>query len=829
MPSHSFKRIGIVGAGNMGSMMSFAFTELGLDVSIWDVKRENVDGIKKWYDEGKFSGKGIVEGFYEIDKFTKSLEGQGERKLFIFSITHGDPADSVLDMIQNDLKKGDIILDGGNENYRRTEQRQKRCKGLGVSWIGMGVSGGYQSARHGPSLSPGGDPEAIELVLPLLEQYAAKDEKTGKPCVTNVGPAGSGHFVKMVHNGIEGGMLSTTAEAWALLHWGLGLGYQEISDIFEDWNTKGELRKNFLLDIGVQILRTKKTPQGDYQGEGASQNGGYVLDDVLDKVVQDDDDTEGTPYWSVMETANRHVAGPTLATAHYMRIASGNRAERLEVAKKLNIPGPRSIETKDRKDFIEKLRRAVYCSFLASFCQGLELIARASKDEGWNVDLSKCIQIWRGGCIIQSEAIADLLQPLMRPDLTNMKFLDEVARELHKHFDALKEVVLAATVADQYIPALSATLEYLKYEGGTMLPTKFMEAQMDLFGAHAYYIPGVPGEDPGPVKKGPHHYEWQSSPQSNSPKEWPPFPPPTTPVRIAVIGGTGLRELPGFTQVASLNISTPWGNPSSPITILHHKCSHNNQTVAIAFLSRHGLHHQIAPHEVPARANIAALRSIGVRTIIAFSAVGSLQEEIKPRDFVVPDQVIDRTKGIRPFTFFEGGVVAHVPFGDPFDEGVAKVVRACGHSLEGEGVVLHDRGTLICMEGPQFSTRAESKLYRSWGGSVINMSCLPEAKLAREAEIAYQMICMSTDYDCWHESTADVTVEMVMGNMKANAVNAKRFVTAVLDELAAEQNSQLVQAKHIEGSVKFGMSTAQPNWSPEARERMNWLFPGYFN
>ena len=171
----------------------------------------------------------------------------------------------------------------------------------------------------------------------------------------------------------------------------------------------------------------------------------------------------------------------------------------------------------------------------------------------------------------------------------------------------------------------------------------------------------------------------------------------TDPVRIAVIGGTGLRELPGFTQVASLSVSTPWGNPSSPITILHHKCSTSGKLVAVAFLSRHGLHHQLAPHEVPARANVAALRSIGVRTIIAFSAVGSLREEVKPRDFVVPDQVIDRTKGFRPWTFFEQGVVAHVPFADPFDTRVANVVRACGHSLEGDGVTLHDKGTLICM------------------------------------------------------------------------------------------------------------------------------------
>ncbi len=171
----------------------------------------------------------------------------------------------------------------------------------------------------------------------------------------------------------------------------------------------------------------------------------------------------------------------------------------------------------------------------------------------------------------------------------------------------------------------------------------------------------------------------------------------TDPVRIAVIGGTGLKELPNFAQVASLNIATPWGTPSSPISILHHPSPTTGQPTPIAFLSRHGLYHELAPHEVPSRANIAALRSIGVRTIIAFSAVGSLQEEIRPRDFSVPDQIIDRTKGVRPWTFFEGGVVGHVGFADPFDEGLAQVVRGCGHSLEGDGVRLHDQGTLVCM------------------------------------------------------------------------------------------------------------------------------------
>ncbi|KAI9666160.1 MAG: S-methyl-5-thioadenosine phosphorylase [Bathelium mastoideum] len=301
------------------------------------------------------------------------------------------------------------------------------------------------------------------------------------------------------------------------------------------------------------------------------------------------------------------------------------------------------------------------------------------------------------------------------------------------------------------------------------------------------------------------------------------------PVSIAVIGGTGLQSLPGFHPVATIRPSTPWGLPSSPISILHHPSPTTGQPIPIAFLSRHGLHHELAPHEVPNRANIAALRALGVRALVAFSAVGSLQEEVKPRDFVVPDQIIDRTKGVRPFTFFEGGMVGHVGFADPFDDALGAVVRRCGHSLEGEGVRLHDAGTLVCMEGPQFSTRAESKLYRSWGGTAINMSALPEAKLAREAEIAYQMICMSTDYDCWRSTEESVTVEMVMGNMKANSENARRFVGAVLDELSKEEHAELVQAKHLEGMMKgAGSITAPAGRSKQALEKLNWLYPGYF-
>jgi 6-phosphogluconate dehydrogenase len=319
----------------------------------------------------------------------------------------------------------------------------------------------------------------------------------------------------MVHNGIENGMLSAISEAWSLLHKSLGLSFEEIGHIFEKWNAEGELKNTFLVRIGSEICRTKKTPQGDKNGEGAGDSG-YVLDDVLDKVVQDDDNSEGTLYWSVSEAALRHVAAPTIATGHFLRVASGNRDQRVRVAEKLQMPRPQKANHMgDRDTFIENIRRAVFASFLSSYCQGLELIARASKDEGWDVKLGTCLQIWRSGCIIQAEYIADMLEPIFESDaaehraIMNMKLIDEVSAELHRNFSPLKDVVLKATEWDHCVPSLSASLEYLKYEGGTMLPTQFMEAEMDYFGAHAYDRPNVEGEDPGKPKKGAHHYEWK--------------------------------------------------------------------------------------------------------------------------------------------------------------------------------------------------------------------------------------------------------------------------------------------------------------------------------
>ncbi|KAG7917849.1 hypothetical protein KL927_002592 [Ogataea polymorpha] len=301
------------------------------------------------------------------------------------------------------------------------------------------------------------------------------------------------------------------------------------------------------------------------------------------------------------------------------------------------------------------------------------------------------------------------------------------------------------------------------------------------------------------------------------------------PVRLAFIGGTGLYHLETLTPVAKLTISTPWGFPSSPITI-----SKTKDGFPIAFLARHGPHHDLLPSDVPNRANIAALKKLGVNTIVAFSAVGSLQQHIKPRDFVIPNQVIDRTKGIRPSTFFERGFVAHAMFGEPFDPILYKVIsESCQEVLEGEDVKLHtketekDDLTLICMEGPAFSTRAESKLYKSWGGSVINMSCIPESKLAREAEIAYQMICMSTDYDAWNENEEPVTVETVVGNLSANSANAHRVAERLVEVLEPKIKSGEVGLNY-QHSMKFAISTKKDGQDKRLLEKMHFLFPGYW-
>jgi 5'-methylthioadenosine phosphorylase len=266
-------------------------------------------------------------------------------------------------------------------------------------------------------------------------------------------------------------------------------------------------------------------------------------------------------------------------------------------------------------------------------------------------------------------------------------------------------------------------------------------------------------------------------------------------VRIAVIGGTGLYQVDENAIIDSIDIDTPFGNPSDSIKVLQYS------GIEVAFLPRHGVGHRYLPSEIPVKANIWALKQIGVEHIISISAVGSLKEKIKPRDIVIPDQFIDRTRS-RANSFFGEGIVGHVSFADPVCPQLKANLYEAAVSI---GNDVHCDETYICMEGPLFSTRAESNLYRSWGGGVIGMTALPEAKLAREAEICYALMALTTDYDCWKENEEDVSIDMVVDNLKACTDTAQLIIKKAVERIPEERKCQcgsaaqyaIITAKHL--------------------------------
>lgn len=286
-------------------------------------------------------------------------------------------------------------------------------------------------------------------------------------------------------------------------------------------------------------------------------------------------------------------------------------------------------------------------------------------------------------------------------------------------------------------------------------------------------------------------------------------------IKIGIIGGSGLYKMEALQDVEELSISTPFGFPSDKLI------AGKLDGTPVVFLPRHGRNHYLLPTELPFRANIYALKSLGVEYIISASAVGSLKEEIKPVDMVIPDQFIDRTRH-RVDTFFGDGIVAHIAFGDPICAALAKVLGEAVKESDLEGVDLHEGGTYVCMEGPAFSTKAESNLYRSWGASIIGMTNLQEAKLAREAEIAYATLALVTDYDCWHPDHDSVTVEMVIGNLHKNATNAQKVIRSVVQKIAAQPPASVAH-----DALKYAILTPKDQISAETREKLAVLLDKY--
>jgi 5'-methylthioadenosine phosphorylase len=288
-----------------------------------------------------------------------------------------------------------------------------------------------------------------------------------------------------------------------------------------------------------------------------------------------------------------------------------------------------------------------------------------------------------------------------------------------------------------------------------------------------------------------------------------------TQARIGIIGGSGLYKMEALKDVEEVQISTPFGFPSDALIL------GTLDGTRVAFLARHGRNHTLLPSELPFRANIYAMKQVGVEYLISASAVGSLKEEAKPLDMVVPDQFIDRTKN-RVSTFFGEGIVAHIAFADPVCNQLAGVVADAISSLNLPDVTLHRGGTYVCMEGPAFSTKAESHLYRSWGATIIGMTNLPEAKLAREAEIAYATLALVTDYDCWHPEHDSVTVEMVIANLQRNATNAQKVIQETVRRLS--ENPPVSDAH---SALKYAILTRLENVPPATKEKMGLLLKKY--
>lgn len=285
--------------------------------------------------------------------------------------------------------------------------------------------------------------------------------------------------------------------------------------------------------------------------------------------------------------------------------------------------------------------------------------------------------------------------------------------------------------------------------------------------------------------------------------------------KIGVIGGSGLYQMEHMTDLEEVRVSTPFGDPSDVITI------GNVNGVSMAFLPRHGRGHRISPSEIPVRANIWALKSLGVEYVISVSAVGSLREEITPRDLIIPDQFFDRTKS-RVNSFFEHGIVVHCTFADPVCSTLGDLLYTSAHQLG--GVRVHKGGTYVCMEGPLFSTRAESNVYRKLDMDIIGMTALPEAKLAREAELCYAVIACATDYDCWHETEETVTVDLVLGNLSANVTNAQRILQDVARKIPASRDQT---ACACDSALATSIITAPTQIPPAVREKYSLLIGKY--
>lgn len=463
--------VGMIGMAVMGRNLALNITDKGFRVA---VHNRNPEPMRLAVDE---SGGNLVPSASLEDLVARIAR---PRRIMLM-IKAGAPVDTVMDQLRPLLDPGDIVIDGGNSWYEDTQRREKACREAGIRFLGVGVSGGEDGARFGPSLMPGGDEDAYRELEPVFQAIAARTEYG--PCVAYCGPDGAGHFVKMVHNGIEYADMQFIAEAYDVLRRIGGLETAALAEVFGEWN-KGPL-ESFLVGITSKILNVR-----DPEREGA------LVDQVLDKAGQ-----KGTGRWTATVALDNAVPIPSISAAVDARVLSSLKADRIEASKVLSGPSAPEFDS-DAKALVDEVHDALYAAKITGYAQGMHLIAEVSRKNQWRVDLSEVARIWTGGCIIRARFLDTIMKAYEKNGALPNLLLDDTLRDaVESRQQAWREVVCLALRAGIPVPAMAAALAYFDSYRTADLPQNLTQAQRDAFGAHTYQRKGDPD---GPFV----HTEW---------------------------------------------------------------------------------------------------------------------------------------------------------------------------------------------------------------------------------------------------------------------------------------------------------------------------------
>ncbi|WP_321900686.1 NADP-dependent phosphogluconate dehydrogenase [Paraburkholderia tropica] len=462
----SKQAIGVVGLAVMGRNLALNIESRGHAVSVFNRSREKTDELIAEFPERK-----LVPA-YTLEEFVASLE---KPRRILLMVKAGEPTDATIAALKPLLEKGDILIDGGNTHFTDTIRRNQELAKAGLHFIGTGVSGGEEGALKGPSIMPGGQRDAYDLVAPILTEIAAKAPADGEPCVAYMGPDGAGHYVKMVHNGIEYGDMQLIAESYAVLKQVLGLSNEELGEVYTEWNA-GEL-DSYLIEITSKIFQKKD-----------DETGQYLVDVILDRAAQ-----KGTGKWTSQNALDLGAPLPLITEAVFARVLSSLKTQRVAASKVLAGPDAKPFAG-DRKAFIESVRRALYFSKVISYAQGFAQLLAASDEYKWDLQYGTIAKIFRAGCIIRARFLQKITDAYAKNAQLDNLLLDPYFSDIAANYQAaLRDVVVEAVKVGVPVPAFSSAVAYFDAYRSERVPANLVQAQRDFFGAHTFERIDKPG------------------------------------------------------------------------------------------------------------------------------------------------------------------------------------------------------------------------------------------------------------------------------------------------------------------------------------------------